>query len=117
MTAKTIEIRDRATFIPAIVIRLDPSNEADRYLLARSGYGRTPETQREYVLLAGLAGGLEKVCCDPHDWLDGTRTRSVAHQWVIEHFDEIESGAVVDVEFILGESAKAKVSESTEEYV
>ena len=32
MIAKTIEIRDRATFVPALAIRLEPSNEADRFL-------------------------------------------------------------------------------------
>ncbi len=38
------------------------------------------------------------------------------HTWLIDHFDEIESGAVVDVEFILGEKPAPKVSEREEAY-
>lgn len=49
--------------------------------------------------------------CDPYDW-GQNRSRHFAHKWLIEHFDEIESGAVVDVEFILGETKKPKLSEA-----
>ena len=37
-----------------------------------------------------------------------------AHEWLREHFDEIEDGGVVDVEFILGERAEPKRSEREE---
>lgn len=50
MTAKTIEIRDRGTFVPALAIRLEPTNEADRYLLGRAGYSSNPEVQRQYIM-------------------------------------------------------------------
>lgn len=94
MTAKTIEVRDKATFIPMIAIRLDPGNEADRYLLARAGYGTTPDAQRRYVLLARIEGGNGEIHCDPYDWMRGARTVPRVHEWLIDHFDEIESGAV-----------------------
>lgn len=110
MTAKTIEIRDSATFIPALAVRLEPTNESDRYLLSRAGYGKTPERQRTYILLMGLSGGEDDVKCDPYDW-GNNRSRFVAHQWLEHHFDEIESGAVVDVEFILKETTEPKKSE------
>jgi hypothetical protein len=112
MTAKTIEVRDRGTFIPMLAIGLDSTNEADRYLLARAGYGVTPEEQDRYVLLARIDGGEGKIQCDPYDWGTSARTVPVAHRWLIEHFDEIASGAVVDVEFILGETSQPKVSEA-----
>jgi hypothetical protein len=38
-----------------------------------------------------------------------------AHVWVLEHFDEVEDGSIVDVEYILGESAAPKVSEREDE--
>lgn len=110
MIAKTVEIRDVATFIPALAIRLEPVTEQDRYLFGRAGYGTTAMRQAEYVLLARIAGGNGQVTCDPYDWT--TRTMQHAHQWLIDHFDEIESGAVVDVEYILGKSAAPKRSES-----
>ena len=48
---------------------------------------------------------------DPFAWGSDTRTYQVAHQYIIDHFDELESGAVVDVEFILKETTEPKKSE------
>lgn len=39
MESKIIEIRDSGTFIPALAVRLGSSDERERYLLARSGFG------------------------------------------------------------------------------
>jgi len=36
-----------------------------------------------------------------------------AHKYIKEHWDELRSGSVVDVEFILGESKEPKASERT----
>ena len=110
MITKTIEIRDRMTFIPAIAVKLEPACERDRYLLARAGYGVHHSDQARHVLLTALGGG--RCTYDPHDW--GDRTMSAAHMWVHDHFDEIESGAVVDVEYILGERGEPAVSEQVE---
>ena len=35
----------------------------------------------------------------------------IAHNYVLDHFDELEDGDVVDVEFILGETEVKKTSE------
>jgi hypothetical protein len=107
MTCKTIEIRDRGTFVPALLVRLDPADERDRWLLSRAGFGTTPEAQREYVLLINLV----KDC--PYDPFGhgSARTLQVAHQHAIEAFDRLENGAVVDVEYLLDEQAEPKVSE------
>jgi hypothetical protein len=35
----------------------------------------------------------------------------VSHNYIIDHFDELADGDVVDVEFILGEKPAKKVSE------
>lgn len=108
MTCKTVEIRDRGTFVPALAVRLDPSDERDRWLLGRAGFGATPDAQREYVLLINLETDA------PYDaYRHGpARTLGVAHQHLIEHFDAVENGAVVDVEFLLGERAEPKHSEA-----
>jgi hypothetical protein len=107
MIAKTFELRDRATFVPVLAVKLDPGNDADRYLLARAGFA-PGET---YVVMCGMSGGTDKATSDPYDWGDN-RTRHFGHQQIIEHFDALESGAVIDVEFILGETQKPKESES-----
>jgi hypothetical protein len=107
MIVKAVEIRGTATFIPAIAIKVVPANEGQRYLLRRSGYGFDPPQ----IILAEIAAGIGLAFCDPYDWPDDTRTMRVAHEWLREHFDEIEDGAVVDVEFILGERPEPKRSE------
>lgn len=110
MICKTFELRDRSTFVPVIAIKLQPTNEADRYLLARSGYGQTPEKQSAYVLMGGLNGGEDKLVCDPNHW-GGNRTRVICHAYISENFDGLESGDVIDAEFIVGLSLKPKISE------
>jgi hypothetical protein len=110
MICKTVEIRDRATFILALAVRLIPDTAQDRYLLGRAGYGSTPERQGDYVLLMRLAGGNGLATWDPYHW--DTRTMQAAHLWLLGHFDELESGGVVDVEYLAGETATRKRSEA-----
>lgn len=108
MTCKTIEIRDAGTFVPALAIRLDPTDERDRWLLARAGFGTTSDAQREYILLINLVKDA------PYDaFAHGpARTLGVVHRHLNEHFADVENGAVLDVEFLLGERETAKVSEA-----
>lgn len=113
MIAKTVEIRDRGTFIPALAVKLEPSSEADRYLLGRAGYGTTPARQAEYIVLHKLAGGIGPATCDPYEW--DNRTMQFAHIWLLEHFDELASGAVVDVEYLAGVTSEPKLSEAETE--
>lgn len=108
MTVKLFEIRDSGTFIPAMAIKLSPQNEAEKYLLSKSGYGEYAEDHERYVLFCGLDGG--KITYDQYDW--GNRTRQVAHDYIIKNFDDLENGAVVDVQFILGETKHIKKSEA-----
>lgn len=107
MTCKTIEIRDRGTFVPALLVRLDPADDRDRWLLARSGFGASAEDQRQYVLLINLVKDA------PYDAFGhgAARTLRVAHHHAIECFDQIQNGAVVDVEYLLDERSEPKVSE------
>lgn len=106
MIAKLFEIRDKATFIPALALALSKRpdlSDAENYLLGRSGYGGD-----RCVMLSRLNGG--HIHCDPYNW--GDRTMHAAHLFIEENFDNLESGAVIDVEFILGETKAPKVSEA-----
>jgi hypothetical protein len=109
MIVKAIEIRDRNTFIPAIAISTAPANEGQRYLLRRAGYALDGRT----IILMSLTQS-NRAAYDPYQWPGDVRTFRVAHVWIEEHFEEIEDGAVVDVEFILGETKEPKVSERGE---
>lgn len=99
MTTKTLEIRDRGTFIPALAIQVSGD---DGYLMRRAGF------KNPMVYLIALA--TEKAKYDPYNW--DNRTMKTAHLFIEEHFSELTDGQVIDVEFILGERATPKPSES-----
>lgn len=113
MITKTFEVRDSGTFIPVLAVKLEPGCEADRYLFGRAGYGTHPGQQAAYVLLCRIVGEHNHGCeYDPEAWWrTGARTLVVAHRHIVEHFDELPSGAVVCVEHILGERSEPKRSE------
>lgn len=108
MIVKAVEIRDAATFIPALAIKMEPHWPGNRYLLRRLGYAFDPPS----VLVINLATGRAEY--DQHAW--GGRTMPVAHAWITENFDDMRDDGeqVVDVEFILGETTEPKRSESYE---
>jgi hypothetical protein len=108
MIVKAVEIRDRNTFIPAIAIKVVAANEGQRYLLRRAGYALNGET----IILVRLTDC--GASCDVYEWPGDTRTMRTAHVWLEAHFDEIEDGAVVCVEHILGERPEPKRSEREE---
>lgn len=110
MDVKLLEVRDIGTFIPMLALKPIPRSEEERYLLARAGYGRSPDDQGEYVLLGKLVGG--DLHYDPYHWRDGQgRTMRTVHLWLQEHWFEVHSGDVVDVEYLLGETHDPKASE------
>ena len=114
---KTIEIRDIATFISALAIKLDPLSEGDRYLLARAGYGLTEADQSEYIILLNLGGGEGQFNCDPHGWAGGASTMPTVHSWLLDSWESIKSGDVIDVEYITGRTPEPKTSERFENHL
>ena len=107
METKLFEVRDAATFIPCIGVLLDePEFDNERYLMRRAGYSiDTP-----FVLFGRLDG--TDLTIDPHHRSVVPRTMRVAHQHVFDHWDDLYSGDVIDVQFVLGETASPKPSES-----
>ena len=100
---KLFEIRDKGTFIPACAVLCESQSDEEAYLLRRAGYG----AGTNLVLLTRLDGG--KSSYDPYDW--GGRTWPVAHQYIAQHWFDLKSGDVVDVEVALGETITPKLSE------
>lgn len=164
MEVKLFEICDKATFIPAMAVKLTARDDHEMYLLRRAGYGKeqiagiTTGTQLRcvicgYMIGAGLAeellaknsGGVEcpnhrdnpwymkpesgtkdydgepyvmlwrleggPAEYDPYAW--SNRTMATAHQHIVDFWQRLESGDVVDVQYILGETKEAKKSERT----
>lgn len=126
MIIKLLEVRDRGTFIPVIAIAMvvespgtipQEAREARRWLLRRCGYAE--DDRHPTITLASLAATRtadrpsgKTFCADPHDW--GDRTYHVAHVYIERNWHDLKDGDVVDVEFILGETAAPKQSERGE---
>ena len=111
MQTKIFEIRDRATFIPVLAVRLqiNPGSSNEEWLLRRAGYSPEDIESGRCVLLATLSGGTGNALCDPYDWQSFTLTP--AHEYIGSHWDELQPGQVIDAEFIRGESTAPKLSE------
>ncbi len=104
METKVLEIRDEGTHIPALAIKMLADNEVSEYYIHyRTGYSRDGSG----VVLMMLSN--QKASSDPYEW--GGRTMPVAHNYIIEHFDTLSDGDVVDVSFILGETKEPRISE------
>lgn len=110
MEIRLFEIRDRATFIPAMAIRLG-GKETPREikLLASAGFGAEAASHEDYILLLHLDGGTGQFTSDRYEW--NSRTMQIAHEYLYEHWDDLQSGEVVDVQHILGETAEPVTSE------
>lgn len=105
MEVKMLEIRDRMTYIPVVAIKMKSYDIVESYHLMRTGYGQ----EFPLILIMRLC---DRICeYSAYDWPVHSRTMREAHLYVNEHFDELASGAVVDVEYILGETASPKESE------
>lgn len=107
METKTFEIRDSMTFIPCLAIKMEAQgNMRDRYLLRRSGY-EDRDGGKPLIFLIHLnskTGNYSHL-----GW--GNRTMIEAHHFIEANLDDLPTGEVIDVEFILGETKTRKVSE------
>jgi hypothetical protein len=114
MDLKLFEIRDRGTFIKAFAFRPTPSAfgptsqlDAERFLIRIAGWS-DPEHAATQLIFGAFGGECHD---DPYQWGRSARTMPQAHLYLADNFDKLNSGDVIDVEYILGESAAPKVSE------
>lgn len=102
---KFFEVRDRGTNMPAMAIKMIPRDSvSENYIMQKAGFSPDAPFCVELVFIE-----ISRCGFDPYDWND--RTRMVAHQYIEKNFEVLESGSVVDVEFILGETKTKKQSE------
>lgn len=107
MTIKMIEIRDSGTTIAAMAIKMALADVTEFRFLRHCGY----PSDGSGVVLMKLSG--QRATSNPYQWPDfgGGRTMTMAHDYIIRHFDQLESGAVVDVQVLLGETVTPKAAE------
>lgn len=124
MKTKLLELRDEGTFIPLLCVDMNPDSDpevqyggfaehraAQRYLLRRCGY---PCDGRPNIAIVKARAHKDRCSNDPYSW--GGRTFPIAHHYIIENWDKLKDGDVVDVQFILGETKSPKVSERDAPY-
>lgn len=97
--AKYVEIRDRATNVPALAVRIVGD---DSPIARRAGFGNMPCIELVHLTR-------DEAHYDAYSWTN--RTMNTAHSWLVDHWDEHKDGDVVDVEFILGETTVKKINE------
>lgn len=98
MITKCIEIRDEGTCIAALAIQMDPAGPIEEHFLWHCGYPRDSLG----VVLMRLSD--QQATSDPYGWRGDGRTMPAAHSWIIDQFDQLVAGQVVDVRVILGEA-------------
>lgn len=104
---KIVEIRDRATFIPALAMRMIPENGMQELLFNEIGYRSSSDPC--IILMALAQPSLASKHSD--EWGNcSPRTMPTAHKWIEENYDEIEDCQVIDVEYILKEVDKPCLS-------
>lgn len=110
MKVKLFELRDRGTFIPVMAVKLTEENResVEAWLLDRAGLNYAASYT---ILLWNLSENRGAV--DPYHWqgAPSIRTFPVCHEYLEQHFDELESGDVIDIQFIIGETTEKKTTE------
>lgn len=102
MITKLLEIRDEGTCIPAMATEAVSDNARQAAILRRAGYGESRS-----IILQHLHKG--EATYNAYDWR--SRTYNEAHLYIIAHWDDLEDGDVIDVQFIRGETKEKKLSE------
>ena len=109
METKILEIRDEATFISVLAIRMAwGTDQVRRYYFRRCGY--PPDGSSIVVMRLSDC----KSTNDPYDWPSLTgdnRTMVVAHEHILTNWDSLKDGDVIDVRVIIGEAKAPAVSE------
>lgn len=95
MRCKILEVRDEGTHIEVFALSTEPS-PGQEYGLQRCGFHGGD------AVIVGYLDGEKNSSADPYHW--GNRTMGNAHQYITDHFDELNDGDVVDVRHILGET-------------
>ena len=98
MEIKLFEIRDAATCMPAMAIRVSGEDGA---IMRRAGFG----DPMVYLIFLEL----EECRYDPYKW--NNRTCKNAHNFIEANWPILESGQVIDVRVILGEQKEPAEAE------
>lgn len=104
MKVKMVEIRDEGTRIAALAIKTQGETPQEGAFWYGTGFAK------DTVLL--IRPEDRQIEYSPYSWDSYYRTMRHAHLYILNHFDELpDTGAVIDVQVILGETVAPKTSE------
>ncbi len=126
MEVKLFEIRTEGTLYAVMSIKLFPRNEAERWLLARSGYGACDDEETSGYVISGPidpsvsrnSGDMLHFSYDGYGWMGGEHTDQImawATDYIPQYWDNLESGQVIDIDFLQQRTKVPKVSDRLQE--
>lgn len=98
---KVIGVHDACTYKPMIAFRVAPANERERRILARAGFGQTPEEQAGFTFFYDV--NRRQCAYDPCELADQTTCGTAARRIGERGFDALPHGAFIDCELLRGE--------------
>ena len=109
MKIKLFEVRSSCTFIGIMATKVGATNQAEQYLLKRAGYYDSAENA---IIVQELDGGIRPSTSDAYK--QESNDIKEAHKYINLHFDELESGDVIDLEFISGKTSEPRIAQRLE---
>lgn len=104
-TSKLIAVMDRCTRIPIIAFKLYPESAEEFVMFKTHGFGDNPE---QYTFFYDIVSG--KCSYNAYGMGDSyTLTPACVH--IRDHWDEVESGTVIDAEYLRGETTHPRTWE------
>lgn len=107
MESKVISIQDKIESVTVIAIQMLSDNTRETNLLQAAGFWSSRALSSVYLLDVGTGKGTYH----PGQWkpiarYGWTEIMPIAHRWLIDHWNEIETGGVLNIEQILQEGEK-----------
>lgn len=96
--SKIFEIRDKGTYIPILAVLMESNDPAENYHLKRFSWS--------HIYVFKIANG-EPV----FKWEWEGRRISVIYPHITKHWYELQSGSVIDIQVLLGETTEPATSE------
>lgn len=112
MLTKTFEIIDKAWSRPVIATKITPWCAADTRLLAQAGIGFNIEGRSNIILVTVILDGEGCSRIDAQGWPYSPRGLRIAHHYFDFHFDILESGELIDIEYLVGETKTKRIDDT-----
>jgi len=119
MEIKLFEVRAEGTLYAVMSIKLRPRNEAERWLLQRSGYGACDEDTEDLVISGPIdpavspnGGDLLHFSFGGFAWMDiRCEIMGWAQDYISQFWAELESGQVIDIDFLQQKTKAPRISD------